>query len=107
MKRITAHELKIRIDKGEPLQIIDIRDPLDHEVCHIPKAICIPKKEIFNQVDKIARDIPVVIYCRYGTKSPPLIMTLESEHGFRNIYTLEDGIYEWAREIDRQMLDLI
>jgi rhodanese-related sulfurtransferase len=107
MKKITAHELKKRIDTGESLQIIDIRDPIDHEVCHIPAAICIPRVDILNQIELIAKDKPVIIYCRYGTKSHPIILNLEMEHGFKNIYTLEDGIYEWAKDIDRSMLDLI
>lgn len=107
MKKITVFDLKHKIDQGDKLQIIDIRDPLDHEVCHIPGAVCIPKKEIFDHLNRISKQIPVVVYCRYGTKTPPVITTLETEHGFRNLFSLEDGIYAWAKEVDRWMLDLI
>lgn len=107
MKKITVFELKRKIDEGEHIQIVDIREQSDFGICHIPGAVCIPKKEIFDHLNQIAREIPVVIYCRYGTKTPPVTTALEIDHGMRNIYTLEDGIYAWAKEIDRWMLDLI
>ena len=107
MKKITVFELKRKIDEGERIQIVDIREQSDFGVCHIPGAVCIPKKEIFDHLNQIAREIPVVMYCRYGTKTPPVTTALEMDHGMRNLYTLEDGIYAWAKEIDRWMLDLI
>ncbi|HNS18369.1 MAG TPA: rhodanese-like domain-containing protein [Bacteroidales bacterium] len=107
MKTITAQELRRRIDSGEPLQIIDIREPTDYKVCHIPGSICIPGKHIFDHLNQIGKEIPVVIYCRYGTKGPSVVAALESDHNIRNLLLLEDGIYAWAKEIDRWMLDLI
>jgi rhodanese-related sulfurtransferase len=107
MKMISARQLKEKLDKGEPVQIIDIRSSIDYEICHIKKAVSMPNSEIRDNIDKIARDIPVVIYCKYGIKSPTAIKHLEMEHGFRNLYSLEDGIYDWAKEVERSILNLI
>ncbi len=107
MKPITVFELKRRMDAGERMQIIDIRDHDDHRSCHIPGSVCIPRTEIFDHISRIAKEIPVVIYCRYGTKAPSVAAALETEHSVRNLLLLEDGIYAWAKEIDPWMLDLI
>jgi rhodanese-related sulfurtransferase len=107
MRKITAHELKRRMDAGERMQIIDIRDHVDYDVCHIPGAVSLPKKVIFDHLNQIAKEMPVVVYCRYGTKTPPVIIALENDHGVRNLLSLEDGIYAWAKDIDSWMLDLI
>ncbi|MCX6235369.1 MAG: rhodanese-like domain-containing protein [Bacteroidetes bacterium] len=107
MKMITAIKLKEKIDNGEMIQIIDIRDTIDFEICHIAKSISIPKSEVMDNIDKIARDIPVVFYCKYGVKSPTSIKTLENEAGFTNLYSLQDGIYDWAKEVERSILNLI
>ncbi|MDD5695748.1 MAG: rhodanese-like domain-containing protein [Bacteroidales bacterium] len=107
MKTITVTEFKRRLDEGEPMQIIDIRDRMDYKACHIPGSVCIPGKEIYSHLHQIAREIPVVVYCRYGTKAPSVAATLETEHDLGNLLLLEDGIYAWAKEIDPGMLDLI
>ncbi len=107
MRKITVFELKRRLDEGERLQIVDIRERTQYNECHIPGAVCLPKKDIFDHLNQIAREMPVVMYCRYGAKSPPVVITLENDHGIKNLLSLEDGIYAWAKEIDRWMLDLI
>ena len=107
MRKITVFALKKKLDEGEHLQIVDIRERAEYNVCHIPGAVCLPKKEIFDHLNQIAREMPVVMYCRYGAKTPPVVITLENDHKMKNIISLEDGIYAWAKEIDRWMLDLI
>jgi rhodanese-related sulfurtransferase len=104
---ITAIQLKDKLDNNELIQIIDIRDPIDYEICHIKSAISIPKSEIPDNIDKISRDKPVVFYCKYGVKSPTSIKFLETEAGFANLYSLQDGIYDWAKEVERSLLNLI
>jgi len=107
MKTITAVELHEMIDKGEPLQLVDAREHEDFKIYHIKKSMCIPRSELLEKSDLISKDIPVIIYCKYGMKSPPSIKNLENEKGFTNIYSLKEGLYDWMKLYDRNALDLL
>ncbi len=99
MKSITVSELKKYQDEGTAYQLIDVREPYEYEIVHINGEL-IPMGEIADQVDKIARDKPVIMQCRSGRRSADVIRMLEEKHGFDNLYNLEGGILAWAKEID-------
>lgn len=99
MKEITPKELKAKIDKKEPLQLIDVREQYEHELANISGEL-IPMGQIISEKDKIQSDKPVVIYCRSGNRSAVVIQALEQRFGFTNLYNLKGGILAWAREID-------
>jgi adenylyltransferase/sulfurtransferase len=107
IKHITAPELKEMIDKGEKLQLIDAREKEDFEIYHIDGAIWIHRNELLEKADLLSRDIPVIIYCKYGMKSPPVIKTLSMEKNFTNLYSLREGLYDWMKLYDRNALDLL
>jgi rhodanese-related sulfurtransferase len=99
MKSITPTALKQRLDSGEEIQIIDIREEHERAICHIDGEH-MPMSEVLANVDSIRRDIPVVIHCRSGKRSEAVIHTLEQKFGFTNLYNLEGGILLWADEVD-------
>jgi len=103
MKTISCAALKSKLDAGEKVQIIDIRE--SHEVDsgniggkHIPMA------EVMERMDEIERDCPVVIHCKSGSRASAMVYALETEKGFDNVYHLEGGIEAWANEIDPQVI---
>lgn len=100
MKSIYPAELKSLLDKNEPVQIIDIRDPEEYEAGHLPGAVSIRRLDIPNHVEQISRTTKVVVYCTYGMKSDQVAIYLQEKHKFKNIYVLEGGIYDYAREVD-------
>ena len=100
MKYITTFELKEKIDKNEPFQLIDTREADLFDECHIEGAINIPQIDLPDLHHLIARDIPVIIYCLYGVKSQAPYLYLREKLKFRNIYVLDGGIYQWATDID-------
>jgi sulfur-carrier protein adenylyltransferase/sulfurtransferase len=100
MRYISSLDLKIMLDRGEPVQIIDTRDPLKYEECHLPQAINIPQIELPEQIDKVSPIIPVVIYCHYGVKSEAPYLYLREKMKMKNILILEGGIYQWANDVD-------
>jgi rhodanese-related sulfurtransferase len=99
MKELTVQELKSMKDKAENFQLIDVREEHEFEMCNIGGEL-IPMGEIMDNADKIVRDKKVVIHCRSGKRSASVIMALEQEHGFDNLYNLKGGILAWADEID-------
>ncbi len=103
MRYITVLELKEKLDRGEPVQIIDTRDPIKYEECHVPGAINIPQIDIPDKISIIDPTIPVIIYCLYGVKSEAPFLYLKEKMKMKNIYILEGGIFQWATEVDPSM----
>lgn len=102
MDNISAIELKERLDKGEDIQLIDVREGYELEIATIG-GLHIPMNEILSNVDKIPRDKTVVVYCRSGRRSASVISALEERFGFDNLYNLNGGILEWQEDVDNEM----
>ena len=102
MKSITVQELKAKIDAKEDIQVIDVREADEVEICNFG-AEHIPMADLAHAVDRIRKDVPVIIHCRSGKRSGNMIAFLEANHGLNNLYNLEGGILAWAKEIDHQM----
>ena len=96
MKGITVRELKTRMQRGEPLQLIDVREPDEHAAFNIGGEL-IPLGEIGRQVQAVAADCPVVLYCRKGIRSQFAIQKLEDKFPFSNLYNLIGGMEAWKK----------
>lgn len=90
------------LDAKENFQLIDVREPYEYEMADIG-GDKIPMGEIPSSMDKIARDKPVVIYCRSGNRSGQICNYLEQELQLSNLYNLKGGITAWANDIDPSM----
>jgi sulfur-carrier protein adenylyltransferase/sulfurtransferase len=102
MKEVTAKELKQLKDSGADIQLIDVREPYEYDICNLEGEL-IPMSEIPANVDKISRDKKVVIHCRSGKRSGDMLLWLEKNHGFDNLYNLKGGILAWATDVDTDM----
>lgn len=100
MKYITTFELKAKMDRAEPFQLIDTREVEKFNECHIEGALNIPQIDLPDFSHLILKEIPVVIYCLYGVKSQAPYLFLTEKLKYRNIYILDGGIYQWATDID-------
>src|SRR5689334_9876477 len=99
MRDISAKDLKTRLDAGENIDIIDVREDWEVQIGTLPNAIHIPMDDIPDSVDKISKDKPVVIMCHTGRRSEQVVMWLESED-FENLYNLVGGIAAWKADVD-------
>jgi adenylyltransferase/sulfurtransferase len=99
MKEVNVHELKKMMDDKEDFQLIDIREPMEHDFCNIGGEL-IPMGTILNRIDQINKDKKVVVYCRSGNRSANVVLALEQKFGFINLYNLKGGILDWSDEID-------
>jgi rhodanese-related sulfurtransferase len=99
VQSIDVYELKKMIDEQRQFQLIDCREPDEYEFCNIGGEL-IPMGEVLDNVEKIRKDIPVVMQCRSGVRSARIIAELQDQHNFTNLYNLEGGILAWSDEID-------
>lgn len=102
MKEITVEEFKTKLDNQEDFQLIDVREEFEYEICNLNGEL-IPMGSIFDSVEKISRDKPVIIHCKSGGRSGVVIAELEKRHGLSNLYNLKGGILAYAKQIDTGM----
>ncbi|MCL6524115.1 MAG: rhodanese-like domain-containing protein [Thermoflavifilum sp.] len=103
MDFITVEELKQRLDAGEELYILDVREPHEHEEFNIGGKL-IPLGEIrAMMIDEIEdwKDKEVIVYCRSGNRSGQACQILES-FGFVRPRNLEGGILRWKEKFGNQ-----
>ncbi|MVT09255.1 rhodanese-like domain-containing protein [Chitinophaga tropicalis] len=102
MENISVLELKKRIDNGEDLNIVDVREPHEHAEFNIG-GILVPLGEIrAMQVDELEelKDKEVIVYCRSGNRSGQAAMILETM-GFENVKNLTGGMLAWEDQVGR------
>jgi rhodanese-related sulfurtransferase len=96
MKTITVHELKKRLDAGENIHLVDVREPYENAEFNIG-GVLLPVGEIRNmQTEAIDnwKDDEVVLYCRSGNRSGQAALILE-QLGFQNAKNLTGGMLAW------------
>ena len=101
-KSISAKELNELINSAEKIQIIDVREHFEWDICHIEGALNIPMNLIVESIDKISKDITIVVMCHHGIRSMNVIHYLESI-GYKNLINLKGGIHAWATDVDKSM----
>jgi len=99
MKSITVDALKARIDAGENLHILDVREPSEYAEFNIGAKLVPLGKIQLMQVDEIEdwKDDEVIIHCRSGKRSATACMFLETM-GFANTVNLEGGMLAWQEK---------
>ncbi len=99
---ISVLEFKEWLDRGEDIQVIDIREPYEYEIAKIGGEL-IPMKTVVEHIDDISREKKVVIHCRSGQRSADTVRELREKFGFENVYNLKGGILAWSDEIDPEV----
>ena len=102
LKEITAKELYDWQVRGEPFQLIDVREPHEYDLVNIGAKL-IPLASIAANADQIAKDRKVVVYCKMGGRSTKAIRELEEKFGFDNLYNLKGGIIAYIDEVQPEL----
>jgi adenylyltransferase/sulfurtransferase len=100
MEEITARELKERLDRGDDLQIIDVREPNEYETARLEGAKLIPLGQVVNRKDEIDESRETVVHCKLGGRSAKAIEGLQRA-GFKGrLLNLKGGITAWSNDVD-------
>lgn len=100
MPQITATELKQRLDNGDDLQIIDVREGYELEIAKMPGAIHIPLGQVVNRMSEIDPNRETVVHCKMGGRSAKAIAALKQAGFSGNLINLSGGITAWSNEVD-------
>jgi sulfur-carrier protein adenylyltransferase/sulfurtransferase len=95
---ITPTELKARLDCGDDIYILDVREPHEYQICNIGGHL-IPLGELARRAAELDSSKEIVAHCRSGKRSAEAVDFLRKA-GFRKISNLKGGILAWSDEVD-------
>ena len=100
MESITATELKQRLDNGEDVQIVDVREASEVAIGAIPNSIHIPLAQVLERMSEIDPSRDTVVHCKMGGRSARAIEALERSGYTGKLANLTGGIIAWSNDVD-------
>jgi adenylyltransferase/sulfurtransferase len=96
---ITAVELKQRLDRGDALKIVDVREPNEYQINRIPGSVLIPLGDVPKRYSELNPADEIVVQCKSGGRSARAADFLRSV-GFTRVLNLKGGILDWVDKVD-------
>jgi sulfur-carrier protein adenylyltransferase/sulfurtransferase len=96
---ITPQELKRRLDAGESVTVLDVREPWECAIARLAGSLNIPLNEVPSRLGELDSAAETVVMCKAGGRSRRAAEFLSS-HGFGQVVNLSGGIDAWSRDID-------
>ena len=100
MEEITPTELKQRLDNGDDLQIIDVREDSEVAIGRIPNSKHIPLAQVLSRMDEIDPNRETVVQCKMGGRSARAIDALQRSGYKGKLLNLKGGIIGWSNDVD-------
>jgi sulfur-carrier protein adenylyltransferase/sulfurtransferase len=102
VKSLSVKQLQQWLEDGRTIQLIDVREEDEWEICKLPQSIHIPMRMVAQMMPQLQKDIPLVLLCHHGMRSRMVANQLHAA-GFASVFNVEGGIHAWANEIDVEM----
>ncbi len=98
---ITARELKQMLDRGDPVEVIDVREPAEFEILQIPGARLIPKGDILSgeALSLLPNDKRIVLNCKTGVRSAEALAAVK-QAGYADAVHVQGGVLAWQAQVD-------
>ena len=100
MEEITPTELKQRLDNGDDIQIVDVREDNEVAIGRLPNSIHIPLGQILGRMKDIDPNRETVVHCKSGGRSARAIEVLQRSGFEGKLMNLKGGILRWSDEVD-------
>jgi rhodanese-related sulfurtransferase len=99
--QIHPTELKRMLDAGEPVYLVDVRNPDEYAYCRLPEGVLVPLPELPARVEEVQPPAGalVVVYCHHGVRSLRGAAVLR-QAGHENVASLAGGIDAWSLTVD-------
>ena len=102
IEHISALQLQEAIAAGKEITLLDVREPQEWDITHLPGAKLIPLGEVPERVNELDSADDIVVYCHHGQRSQRAINFLKKV-GFSKLKNLAGGIDSWAANVDHEM----
>jgi len=97
--KIDPVTLKARLDRGESVLILDVREPFEIALAPFPGATHIPMGDVPSRLTELDPDQETVVVCHHGVRSAQVAMYL-AQNGFERVLNLAGGIDAWSEDAD-------
>jgi adenylyltransferase/sulfurtransferase len=94
-------DLKSRIDSGEEIYLIDVREPFEYAIANLGGKL-IPQNDVAQRLGEIDRDREVIVHCKGGVRSQKIAEYLKQQ-GYQRVINVAGGILAWADQVDPTM----
>ncbi len=101
-EEVTPRELNAELKAGQPILLLDVREPHEYDICKLEDSTLIPLGQLETRMGELDREANVVVYCRSGGRSAQAAKLLEAS-GFRRVRNLVGGTLAWADQVDPHM----
>jgi rhodanese-related sulfurtransferase len=91
--------LKARLQSPQPPLVLDVREPWERALAHLPGTVDIPMGEVPQRLGELPRDREIVVMCHGGVRSLRVAQFL-AQNGFSRLANLTGGIHAWAGDVD-------
>ena len=95
---ILPRDLKTRLDKGDAVVLLDVREPEEVATVHLPGSVHIPMGDIPGRLHELDPDKEIIVYCHHGIRSMRVAMFL-AQRDFMQVKNLAGGIDAWALDV--------
>lgn len=96
---ISADETRTKLQSGEGVVLLDVREHWERDLAHIEPSMHIPMGEIPEHLQELDPDSHIVVYCHLGVRSLNVTAWLR-EQGFEQVQSMRGGIDQWSKAID-------
>lgn len=96
---IEPREAQLRIQNGETLQLVDVREPVEWQISSINGALCIPLSQLPQRLEELDRNKDLVLFCRTGVRSARALRLLAGQ-GYTRLHNLKGGINAWSEQVE-------
>lgn len=97
---ISPEDLHRRLQAGDDLQLVDVREEMEFDYCHLPGSRLVPLSELTRRTAEIRPEGPVVLICHHGVRSMQALAYLQQRLGYQNLLSLRGGVAAWAEQVD-------
>lgn len=97
---VTPQDVKARLDAGEDLLLLDVREPQEYATAHIESSELKPLSRANEWAASLPHDIPIVVFCHHGGRSAQVAQALTQQLGYTNVANMVGGIEQWSLDID-------
>jgi rhodanese-related sulfurtransferase len=100
-RQVSVHDLATKLEAREPVYLLDVRQPWEHDQAALPGSVLIPLQQLGARAGEVQppAEALVVVYCHHGIRSLSGAGLLERQ-GLTNVVSLAGGIDAWSLEID-------
>lgn len=96
---MTPAELAARLESGESIALLDVREPEEHALAHLEGADLLPLSRFKEWVGMLSPEEEIVVMCHHGIRSAQVCAFLSTQ-GFTKLHNLAGGIDRWSLEVD-------